>query len=257
MYLLLSGKPAFDGVDDKEIIKKVKKGEVFLNSHEWKKISKEAIDLVKRMLTKDPDKRISADDALQHPYLRKFRSNKASRADVKKALRQLRQFKIYGKLQQAAVTYICSQLLGKDDIDNLREVFNKLDVSCNGMITRDELLLCFRQYLKKEAISEKDLDDVLALIDQDLSGQISFSEFLAATVNPMDILTDQRLTECFQMFDKDRSGSISPDEVKVALCAGKNIDDKVWKQVIQQVDQNRDSEISCSEFIQMMRSIFE
>ena len=60
MFILISGKPPFEGRDDKEILKKVKKGEVILTGVEWKKKSKECIDLVKKMLTKDPEKRFSA-----------------------------------------------------------------------------------------------------------------------------------------------------------------------------------------------------
>lgn len=60
MYILLAGKAPFDGRDDKEIIKKVKKGEIQINSVEWKKKSREAIDLLKKMTTKDPEKRITA-----------------------------------------------------------------------------------------------------------------------------------------------------------------------------------------------------
>lgn len=59
MYMLLSGKPPFDGSDDKQIIKKVKKGEIHVNTIEWKKKSRDAIDLLKKTLTKEPQKRIS------------------------------------------------------------------------------------------------------------------------------------------------------------------------------------------------------
>jgi calcium-dependent protein kinase len=60
MYILLSGKPPFEGKDDKEILKKVKKGEIYVNTIEWRKRSKECIDLIKKMMNKDPEKRISA-----------------------------------------------------------------------------------------------------------------------------------------------------------------------------------------------------
>jgi len=53
LYILLSGRPPFDGKDDKEIVKKVRIGHADYNTPEFKYVSREAIDLVKRMLTYD------------------------------------------------------------------------------------------------------------------------------------------------------------------------------------------------------------
>lgn len=71
LYILLSGRPPFDGKDDKEIVRKVKIGHYDLNLPEFKYVSREAIDIMKRMLTYDPDRRISAEDALKHPWITK------------------------------------------------------------------------------------------------------------------------------------------------------------------------------------------
>jgi calcium-dependent protein kinase len=53
LYILLSGRPPFDGADDREIVKNVKQGIYSLSGPEWKNISKDAIDLIKKMLTYD------------------------------------------------------------------------------------------------------------------------------------------------------------------------------------------------------------
>lgn len=60
LYILLTGRPPFDGKDDKEILKRVRIGHYDLNIPELKYVSKEAIDILKKMLTYDPDRRISA-----------------------------------------------------------------------------------------------------------------------------------------------------------------------------------------------------
>lgn len=77
LYILLSGRPPFDGKDDREIVRKVRIGHYDLNSKflflsnifsapEFKYVSKDAIDLLKKMLTYDPERRISAEEALRH-----------------------------------------------------------------------------------------------------------------------------------------------------------------------------------------------
>ena len=54
------------------------------------------------------------------------------------------------------------------------------------------------------------------------------------------------------MFDKDGGGSISTDEIKQVLSFGQNLDEAVITQIINQVDENGDGEISYEEFAAMM-----
>ena len=60
MYILLSGYPPFTGYDDGEILRKVRKGKFEFDEEDWFDISLEAKNLISKMLTLDPKKRISA-----------------------------------------------------------------------------------------------------------------------------------------------------------------------------------------------------
>ena len=68
MYILLSGQPPFDGEDEKEVILNVRIGHYSLDTRAWKLISKDAKDLIQKLLKYDPNQRISAKDALQHQW---------------------------------------------------------------------------------------------------------------------------------------------------------------------------------------------
>ena len=70
LYILLSGRPPFDGNDDREIVKNVKHGK-FSMGNEFKNISSEAKDLITKMLTFDLNARISAEEALNHVWIKK------------------------------------------------------------------------------------------------------------------------------------------------------------------------------------------
>ncbi len=60
------------------------------------------------------------------------------------------------------------------------------------------------------------------------------------------------------MFDKDGSGSISADEIKTVLGVGKKFgDEKVWDEIIKEVDINRDGVICFDEFKYMMSKFLE
>ena len=72
---------------------------------------------------------------------------------------------------------------------------------------------------------------------------------MQACANKESLLDEKQLKTSFQFFDKDGSGSVTTDELKDALGIGKNIDEKVWIDVIKEVDVNGDGEIDFEEFV--------
>lgn len=63
-YILLCGYPPFNGPNDKVIFQRVLEGKFVFADEDWNGISVTAKDLIKKMLTYDPVKRISAQQAL-------------------------------------------------------------------------------------------------------------------------------------------------------------------------------------------------
>jgi calcium-dependent protein kinase len=87
---LLCGYPPFNGSKDDQIIKAVLAGKYSLDEPEWADVSAEAKDLVTKLLTYDPDKRITAFDALKHPWITKFGdSDKVDKTVAKRTLQNL------------------------------------------------------------------------------------------------------------------------------------------------------------------------
>ena len=94
-------------------------------------------------------------------------------------------------------------------------------------------------------------------MDTDNSGEIDFAEFVTATVNRNDMLTDQKLKIAFDYYDADGSGEISISELEGALGAGKNVGKEVWDRIMKEVDADGSGEIDFDEFKVMMLKLNE
>jgi calcium-dependent protein kinase len=68
-YILLSGKPPFSGTTKQEIFMQLSSQSIsYTDNSAWLKVSREAKSLVKKMLTRDPRIRPSAEDLLAHEF---------------------------------------------------------------------------------------------------------------------------------------------------------------------------------------------
>lgn len=67
---MLSGKVPFPGESNKEIIENVLKAQYTFEYDSFKSVSDQAKDLISHLLVKDVDKRFSADDAFDHPWIK-------------------------------------------------------------------------------------------------------------------------------------------------------------------------------------------
>ena len=109
MYILLTGRPPFDGGTDNQIIKKVQQGKYPTKIAEFKPLSKDAKDLIGHLLKYKPADRLTASEALEHNW---FKANVEEEGKAMEqtlaALDNLKNFRAEQKLQQAALTFIVS-----------------------------------------------------------------------------------------------------------------------------------------------------
>ena len=70
MYILLTSKFVFNAKDYNEILRRNKQCKVYYPKKLWDNLSDEAQDLCEKMLQKYPENRISAKEALEHPWFK-------------------------------------------------------------------------------------------------------------------------------------------------------------------------------------------
>jgi calcium-dependent protein kinase len=113
LYTLLSGRPPFEGSSDVQILESIKKSSANLSGGVWDQISKEAKDLVQKMLNKDPKKRLSATEALNHPWIHKAStaSDPQTQEKLHSALDNFRKFNSGNKIKQAALGFMIQHFM--------------------------------------------------------------------------------------------------------------------------------------------------
>lgn len=222
LYIFLCGYPPFYGDDDQEILRAVQKGKYDFEGEEWEDVSKEAKDLIKKLIAR-PEKRLTAQEALSHKWFKMHKGNDKKQHLRKRNLNAFKHFMKNQKLQQAALTAIAVQA-SPDDVKELKEIFRALDKNGDGTITLEEL---------KAGLGHKENADTLISLlegaDTDKSGSIDYTEFLAATMDAQTFLRDDYLKTAFDMFDKDNSGKIDKNEV-INLLQGEDAENHIPKE---------------------------
>ena len=258
MYILLCGSPPFYGDTDDEIYARVREGKFSLDGEEWDEISDEAKDLIKNLLKKDLNKRLSCEDALGHSWLKKFANKEkkdVSSEMLKRVILNLKDYRADQKLQQAALAFIVRNQAKREEVNDLRKVFMEMNEKGDGHLTKEELYKGMSKILPiKEA--QLEVERIMGLIDNDQNGFIEYEEFLRAGMNKEKILTEENLLAAFKVFDKDGSGTISGEELKMVLGSGAtDLDDDVWTDILKEFDPKGEGEITFKQFQEMMNKI--
>jgi len=91
------------------------------------------------MLAYDSKKRVTAAEALIHPWF----TSLLPQVDPilsQNALISLKNFRVERKLQNASLMYIATQLLSKEDTEEMQKIFEKFDINHDGKLSREELI---------------------------------------------------------------------------------------------------------------------
>ena len=256
LYLLLIGQAPFDGDDDDIICQKIISEEIdFDNNNKIKELSREAVDFMKKLLEKNPDKRISSAQALEHIWLKKYAPHtKVNKAFSRKIYKNLSNFREQSQLSTAVTTFITNYLMNDDELKLLKKLFFELDVKGVGVITREELFKgmdeCFGNKITREEV-----DQIFSNIDYDNNGTISFDEFVKAAIDKKKLLTEEKLKAAFSLFDRNGDGDIEAKELKEVIGDDNNNDNNVWLQMIKEVDLDGNGVIDFEEFKDMMQKL--
>lgn len=249
LYILLSGVPPFWAETEKGIFDSILRGEIDFKSPPWSSISNGAKDLIRKMLTQDPRKRITAAQVLEHPWMRE--NGEASDKPIDSAvLTRMRQFRAMNKLKKLALKVI-AESLSEEEIKGLKQMFKNIDTDNSGAITLEELKAGLSRLGSR--MSESEVMQLMEAADVDKNGTIDYIEFITATMHRHRLEREENLYKAFEFFDKDRSGFITREELKQAMTDYGMGDEATIDEVLNDVDTDHDGKINYDEFVEMMK----
>ena len=264
MYILLSARPPFGGDDDNDIMERVAIGKYDLESPPFNSLSKSSLDLIQKLLTMDPSQRISAEEALNHPWFKEFKSQElynriTDRDTMKNLINNLKNYRRTSVIQETALAYLVHNFPQIKDVVNSCKLFNQIDKSGDGIITKEELLKGLSEKYKSDTL-EQDVEEIYNNLDMDKNGYIGYEEFVRAAVSKEYFVKDNILRFAFRYFDKDNSGEITFDEIEELFTQSIEDKNKVHEtltNIIKEVDVNNDGNINFEEFSKVMKKMIK
>ncbi|CAK7325122.1 unnamed protein product [Dovyalis caffra] len=266
LYILLSGYPPFIAQSNKQKQQMILAGEFSFYEKTWKNITSSAKQLITDLLQVDPDRRPSAQDVLSHPWVIGD-SAKEEQMDPE-IVSRLQSFNARRKLRAAAIASVWTStiflrtkklksLLGshdlkEDEIEKLRIHFSKLCAKGDNATLSE-----FEEVLKAMNMSSliPMAPRIFDLFDNNRDGTVDMREILCGFSSLRNSQGDDALRLCFQMYDTDRSGCITKEEVASMLralpedCLPADITEPgKLDEIFDRMDANSDGKVTFDEF---------
>ncbi|GMY19584.1 CDPK-related kinase 1-like isoform X2 [Fagus crenata] len=251
-YILLCGSRPFWARTESGIFRAVLKADPSFDEAPWPSLSPDAIDFVKRLLNKDYRKRLTAAQALSHPWL-------ANHHDVKIPLDMI----VY-KLVKA---YICSSSLRKSALGALaktltvaqlaymREQFTLLGPNKNGFISMQN----FKTGMVKnstDAMKDSRALDYANMISSIQYRKLDFEEFCSAAISVHQLegmeSWEQHARRAYELFEKDGNRPIMIEELASELGLSPSVPVHV---VLQDWKRHSDGKLSFLGFVRLLHGV--
>merc|ERR1719401_2453765 len=206
------------GDDEQSVRAKISAPEPVVFPREvWEPVSTDACDLCRKLLEKCPKNRLSAAQALAHPWFRDpekpspFGNLSGLSVSIFEGLMQ---YQAYNKLKQA-VLQLLTRELSEFQIQELRSKFMALDMQGDGLLSPEELVEGMRHVGYE--MSSMELQQIMAALDGSGSQRIGYKEFISALIERRVKFNRQQLWECFKKFDTKGAGRITYEDVKAIM----------------------------------------
>ena len=242
LYIMLCGKPPFYSQDEEELKKKICSMKYNFDYPEFKKVSKDAINLIKKILV-GPEQRLTAAQILADPWIKENAPN-ATGENLKQNWEHIERYSKLNLVQKSIINFTAFHLTSRETKEFV-ELFKSLDENSDGVLSIDEIKKGVEQ--SKFGAKGDNIVKMFEEMDIDKNGLINYTEFISALMDYEKIKENQLLV-CFNSYDTDDSGKISFKEFCDMIKPETEEEKQDLKDLYDQFDTDGDGEISLKEF---------
>uniref|UniRef100_A0A803KZT2 non-specific serine/threonine protein kinase n=1 Tax=Chenopodium quinoa TaxID=63459 RepID=A0A803KZT2_CHEQI len=218
-YILLCGSRPFWARTESGIFRAVLRAEPNFDDLPWPSVSPEAKDFVKRVLNKDYRKRMTAAQALTHPWLRD--ENQPIPLDIL-IYKLVKSYLHVTPFKRAALKAL-SKALTEDELYYLRAEFELLEPTGDGRVTFENFRMALLNNAT-EAMKESRVPDILNTMTTLSYRKMDFDEFCAAAISTHQLEGregwDQIASTAFEHFEQEGNRIITVEELARELNLG-------------------------------------
>ncbi|KAL2336252.1 hypothetical protein Fmac_010698 [Flemingia macrophylla] len=218
-YILLCGSRPFWARTESGIFRAVLRADPNFDDLPWPTASAEAKDFVKRLLNKDYRKRMTAVQALTHPWL--MDDSRPIPLDI--LIYKLVKAYLHATPFKRAAVKALSKALPEDELPYLRAQFRLLEPNRDGHISLDNFKMALARHAT-DAMRESRVLEIVNAMEPLAYRQMDFEEFCAAAISTYQLEANDRWEDiastAFEHFEREGNRVMSVEELARELNLG-------------------------------------
>ncbi|XP_021745897.1 CDPK-related kinase 7-like [Chenopodium quinoa] len=252
-YILLCGSRPFWSRTESGIFRAVLKADPSFDEAPWPSLSPEAIDFVKRLLNKDYRKRLTAAQALSHPWLSGYHQDDKIPQDMI-VYRLVRAYICSSSLRKAALGAL-AKTLTVPQLAYMKEQFQMLSPSKNGYISMQNFKTAVLRNAT-DAMKDSRVIEYVNLVSSIQYRKMDFEEFCAAAISVHQLEAmetwEQHARRAYELFEKDGNRPIMIEELASELGLSPSVPVHV---VLQDWIRHSDGKLSFLGFVRLLHGV--
>ena len=129
------------------------------------------------------------------------------------------------------------------------QIFKLVNINGDGKLQKNELKKVLLYFVSEEYLIN--FDKIFSLLDSENRGYIEYSEFLRASLDRKNIVTEENLKGAFNYFDKENKGYFDEEQMK-NFCEENKINEQLCHLIFEEIDLNKTGKVDFEVFKNIM-----